>query len=411
MGFFITVFIILALIEVYVFFGLRALFPDARVAAVSIQLFSFAISIAAVIMVSVVFRAGYSQATFWSNLMMGLMITFTVTKLLFGSVLLLEDVFRALKFLIQKVVSMVGSGNDVSFDSRRKFIGYAGLAIAAVPFAGLLYGTLKGKYDYKIHKVKLTFPDLPQAFDGLKIVQISDIHSGSFDSHEAVAGGVELIEQQQADLVLFTGDLVNNLAEEIEPYKDLFRAIDAPLGKFAILGNHDYGDYVQWPSMEEKAANLSRLKQQHADMGYRLLLNERVALEKDGEQIQLAGVENWGKPPFPPLGDLDKALEGIDSDAFTILMSHDPDHWEYKVRDHEKQVHLTLSGHTHGMQMGVEIPGILQWSPIKYKYPRWAGLYGEGEQYLYVNRGFGFLGYPGRAGIWPEITVIELSKA
>ncbi|MCZ6694094.1 MAG: metallophosphoesterase, partial [Bacteroidetes bacterium] len=291
-----------------------------------------------------------------------------------------------------------------------KFISQLGLVVAALPFSSFLYGVVKGKYDFRVKNITLSFPDLPPAFDGFKIVQISDIHSGSFDSFSSVKKGVEMVRQQNPDLILFTGDLVNNMAMEIEPYMDLFGSLSARFGKYSVLGNHDYGDYMSWPSQEAKKINLDKLKEYHQIMGYKLLNNTSVRVEKGQDSILLAGVENWGIRPFRQTGDLEQAYRDSQDDEFTILMSHDPSHWDEQVLDFKKHVHLTLSGHTHGMQMGIEIPGI-KWSPVKYKYPRWAGLYEDKGQYLYVNRGFGFIGFPGRVGIWPEITTIELKRA
>ncbi|MEM7550955.1 MAG: metallophosphoesterase [Bacteroidota bacterium] len=355
-------------------------------------------------------RAAYG-VNHWTNLVFGLMITLFATKLVFLTFPLFEDVFRALKYTVGKVSSFFQTNSDnISIDSRRKFVTQVGLAVAAVPFLAFLYGVLKGRYDYTVRNINLSFYDLPKSFDGFRILQISDVHSGSFDNKSKVAKGLDLIQEQEADLILFTGDMVNNRANEVEPYKDLFEKLSAPHGKYSVLGNHDYGDYLWWPSPEAKEENLNQLKQHHADMGFNLMNNANDRIEKNGESIRLVGVENWGKPPFPQKGDLKKAFEGIDNSEFSILMSHDPSHWDAQVLDFPKQVHLTLSGHTHGMQFGVEIPGI-KWSPVKWKYPRWAGLYEKAQQYLYVNRGFGFIGFPGRVGIWPEITVIELKKA
>jgi predicted MPP superfamily phosphohydrolase len=249
---------------------------------------------------------------------------------------------------------------------------------------------------------------LPQAFDGFTITQISDIHSGSFDSMAGVQKGIDMAKTQKSDLFVFTGDLVNNAAFEIEPYLEKFGSIKAPYGQFSILGNHDYGDYIEWNSDQEKAANLDKLKQHHKTLGYRLLLDENVTIEKGGQKISLIGVQNWGRG-FIQVGNLDKALEGVPKDAFKVLLSHDPTHWEDHVRYHPTNIDLTLAGHTHGAQFGVEIPGF-RWSPVKYKYLDWAGLANEKNRYLYVNRGFGFLAFSGRLGIWPEITVIELKK-
>jgi hypothetical protein len=267
---------------------------------------------------------------------------------------------------------------------------------------------IKGKYDYKVHRQTLYFDDLPPAFDGFTITQLSDIHSGSFDNTAAVQRGIDLAKSQNSDLFVFTGDLVNNAAWEIEPYIGHFNQLKAPYGQYSILGNHDYGDYIQWDSPAAKAANLATLEEHHKALDYRLLLNENAAIEKDGQKIALIGVQNWGRG-FIKMGDLDKALEGVDKDAFKILLSHDPTHWEEKVRYHPTTIHLTLSGHTHGAQFGVETDK-LRWSPVQYRYLDWAGLANEKDRYLYVNRGFGFLAFSGRLGIWPEITVITLKR-
>ncbi len=268
----------------------------------------------------------------------------------------------------------------------------------------------KGRYDFRVLKYTLYFEDLPNAFDGYRIGQISDVHSGSFDNHEKVAYGVNLLKEQEADVVFFTGDLVNNKATEMKDWKSLFSTISAKDGVYSILGNHDYGDYVNWNSDSEKEQNLNDLKTTHAEMGWDLLLNEHRYLEKNGEKIAIVGVENWGGGHFKKAGDLDLAGKNVADHDFKILLSHDPSHWQEKVKDHNKFYHLTLSGHTHGMQFGIEIPGFLKWSPAKYRYKNWAGIYKENNRYINVNRGFGYLAFPGRVGMWPEISVIELRK-
>ncbi|MGZ3836512.1 MAG: metallophosphoesterase, partial [Mucilaginibacter sp.] len=255
----------------------------------------------------------------------------------------------------------------------------------------------------------LYFHDLPDAFDGFTITQLSDIHSGSFTSQKGVEKGVSIVNEQNSDLILFTGDLVNNLASEMDPWIPVFSQLKAPYGKFSVLGNHDYGDYVQWESKGHQSANLDRLKKVHSEIGFKLLLNEAVTIKKEDQSIALIGVENWGKGGFHKYGDLEKAAISVPDESFKILMSHDPSHWDAVTLDHDQHIHLTLSGHTHGMQFGIELFGF-KWSPIKYVYRQWAGLYEEGGKYLYVNRGFGFLGLKARVGIWPEITVITLKK-
>ena len=351
------------------------------------------------------------RATLPGNILLGLSFTFFLTKLVFAFVLLIEDVVRGTYFAwrhASRGLKSNGSG-AISLASRRSFLSKMGLLIASLPFSAFMYGITKGKYAFHLHKITIAYPDLPEAFDGLRIVQLSDVHSGSFDEMDAVQRGLELVAEQKADLFLFTGDMVNDFAEEVVPYKEMFGKLSAPLGKFSILGNHDYGDYPGWESPEAKEENFVALHQHHKDMGFDLLKNRHVRITRGGQSFVLAGVENWGKPPFPQLGDLDKALDGINPDDFVVLMSHDPTHWDAKVLPGQKQVHLTLSGHTHGAQMGVEIPGV-KWSPSQFVYPRWAGLYREGARYLYVNRGFGFIGFPGRVGIWPEVTVLELKR-
>ncbi|MGS2741522.1 metallophosphoesterase [Sinomicrobium sp. M5D2P17] len=336
------------------------------------------------------------------------LIIFMVFQLVVVIFLLGEDLTRLVIGGFRKWNS---SASDTVIPSRRKFLSAVALGVASIPFAGLLYGIYKGKYDFRVLKHTLEFEDLPDAFDGYKITQISDIHSGSFDDKEKVAYAVDLINQQDGDILLFTGDIVNNKSEELLPWMETFSRLKARDGMFSVLGNHDYGDYAHWSSEEEKEANLEQLKGLQQQLGFDLLLNESRHLQKGGDRIALIGVENWGMGGFKKAGDLDKAIQHVDKGDFKILMSHDPSHWEQQVIDHPYHYHLTLSGHTHGMQFGVEIPGWIKWSPIKWRYKYWAGIYKEMEQYINVNRGLGFLGYPGRLGIWPEITVIELKKA
>lgn len=333
-----------------------------------------------------------------------------VPKLVIISFLFVEDIGRIGFGIYAFLNNWLNDHKTINYlPERRKFVSQIAFGLAAIPFAGMIYGAVKGKYDFTVHKVKLRFRDLPDAFNGFTITQLSDIHSGSFDDPIAVRRGIELANSQESDLLVFTGDLVNNKADEMDDWMDHFSALKAPFGKYSILGNHDYGDYLPWPSEAAKEANLDRLKQIQKELGFRLLLNEHVRIEKDGQSIALVGVENWGKKGFVKHGDLPKASEGISQGDFTILLSHDPSHWEAVTLQHEHHVHITLSGHTHGMQFGIEIPGF-KWSPSKYIYPQWAGLYKKDEKFLYVNRGFGFLGFPGRVGILPEITVIELVR-
>lgn len=340
----------------------------------------------------------------WFTMAGSVFLTLLISKIVFVAILAGGDLFRVAEGGFNWLAN---SENQENFlPGRRKFFSQLAFSVAIVPFTSFLYGITKGKYNFKVHRHTLYFDDLPKAFDGFTIAQISDIHAGSFDNMDAVRQGVEMINAQHADLFVFTGDLVNSVASEFDPWVEIFKKIKAPYGQFSILGNHDYGDYHAWPTEDAKAANLQALKRHHADTGFRLLLDECVELEKDGQKIVLAGVENWGLG-FGKRGDLRKALRSASPDAFKILLSHDPTHWDNEVKNFKAPVQLTLSGHTHGMQMGVEFAG-LRWSPSKYRYPKWAGIYQENDRYINVNRGFGFLGFSGRVGIWPEITVLEL---
>ena len=332
------------------------------------------------------------------------MLTFKLITIIF---LFSEDIFR---FVSGIYLKLGGTPKEFNLPERRRFLSAIALGIAAIPFSALLYGMVQGKYNFKVLSYDLEFDDLPDSFDGYRITQISDVHSGSFDNRKKIEYAVELINKQKSDLLLFTGDMVNNMAEEMLPWKDLFTSLYAKDGKFSVLGNHDYGDYVQWETEELKRNNLENLKIMQGEMGFDLLLNESRYLGKGSDKIALIGVENWGRGGFKKAGDLKKASAQIDKDDFKILMSHDPSHWEDVVLKEDTHYHLTLSGHTHGMQFGIEIPGWVKWSPIKWRYKYWAGIYEEAGRFINVNRGFGFLGYPGRVGIWPEITVITLKK-
>ena len=345
-------------------------------------------------------------------LLAGLFLLFYVPKLIFIVFHLSEDIIHIGKWIANKFLDTpeILSKETSSGISRAKFLSQMGLILASIPFASILYGMTKGRFNFRINHEKLTFPNLPNDFNGFKIIQISDIHIGSLFGHEnQVKEAIELINDQNPDLILFTGDLVNNFTEELNGWIPIFSKLRAKYGKFSILGNHDYGDYFVWKNKAEKAQNLENMKQSHNDMGFKLLLNENQKIELNKSSIAVIGVENWGLPPFPQYGNLKEAMNGTKDSPFKILMSHDPSHWDAEVIN-KTNIDLTLSGHTHGMQFGINI-GNLKWSPIKYKYPRWAGLYQEKDQYLYVNQGFGYIGFPGRVGMPPEITVLELKKA
>jgi predicted MPP superfamily phosphohydrolase len=332
-------------------------------------------------------------------------------KLIAAVFFLIDDTRRAIQWAAGKLFFQNTEGENLQEGekiSRSLFLSWAGIIAGGGLFATLMNG-FGNKYQYQVKKIPLSFSTLPPAFKGLKIVHISDIHSGSLMDKKAVLKGVEKILKEKPDLILFTGDLVNNTAGEMKDFMDVFNKLNAPLGVYSTLGNHDYGDYVQWSTIEEKKANLERLKQVHAELGWRLLMNEHIILERGADKIALLGIENWSaKARFPKYGNMEKAYAGSAAYPFKILMSHDPSHWDAEVRTKYSDVDLMLSGHTHGMQFGVELPGF-KWSPVQYVYDQWAGLYEREAQKLYVNRGYGFIGYPGRVGILPEITVLELS--
>jgi predicted MPP superfamily phosphohydrolase len=341
---------------------------------------------------TIVFSAftGKTKVISW---LMALMLLSFVPKLIGSIVLLLEDVTRLFRGFPPHSVGV------------SQFV----LIIAGVFFLLLLFGVTRGRHYYKVRRETLYFPDLPEEFDGFTITQLSDIHSGSFSDAEGVQKGLDLVNAQQSDMILFTGDLVNNHAAEMDPWIPAFAKLQAPYGKYSVLGNHDYGDYMRWDNLNDKDANLVRLKNVHKEIGFRLLLNESLTIDKNSESLALIGVENWGKGGFHKYGDLEKAAARVPDDAFKVLMSHDPSHWDAVTMGHHQHVHLTLSGHTHGAQFGFELFGF-KWSPIKYVYKQWAGLYEQSGKYLYVNRGFGFLGLKGRIGIWPEIAVLTLKR-
>ncbi len=296
-----------------------------------------------------------------------------------------------------------------SMVNRRDFIRKTGVIIAALPFLGVFHGVSWGRFRFTVHHSEIKFPNLPEAFHGLRIVQLSDSHLGGFYGNmQKLEEVVSIIEDIKPDLLFFTGDMVNNFASEMEGWNSIWSRMNAPMGKFSILGNHDYGDYSQWPSKAAKKANFDAIIRQQEEMGFKVLRNEHVILERNSQQIHLAGVENWGLPPFKQYGDLDKAISGIPEDAFTILLSHNPDHWTKQVRE-KTSIPLTLAGHTHGFQFGLEV-GHFKISPVQLIYKYWAGLYKADNQYLYVNRGLGYLAFPGRVGIWPEITLIEMKR-
>ena len=328
-------------------------------------------------------------------------------KLILISFLFFEDILR----LIVSTYKFFFSSTESFLIDRRGFLSKIALLIASIPIPFVLHGIFKGRYNYKVYNYDLNFEDLPKEFDGYQITHISDIHSGSLNNIKSVEYAVELINEQNSDLILFTGDIVNNRADELDVWKNTLSKIEANDGKYSVLGNHDYGDYVNWKFEHEKKDNFDKLLKIQNEMGFNLLMNENINIKRNQQSISLIGVENWGKGRFKKKGDIDTACNGLNENDFKIVMSHDPSHWDEILKNHKTHFHLTLSGHTHGMQFGIEIPGWIKWSPAKWAYKHWAGLYNENKQFLNVNRGFGVLGFPGRVGIPPEISVITLKKS
>lgn len=355
------------------------------------------------------FRDLITEKSAIRNVLFAFVMGWFVAKILVLAVLLIDDLRRLSLFVLDKIVPQQKETPSRSL-SRSFFLRQLAVVLAGLSVGGFVYG-IRNRYRYHVRKVSIGYPNLPDNFKGLRVVQLSDIHTGSFDNHEAVAAGIKKVMDQKPDIIFFTGDLVNNVATEVdEGYQEIFSRLKAPLGVYSILGNHDYGDYVSWDTEEAKSRNLDNLKLVHKKAGWKLLLNEHVILERGDQKIGLLGIENWGaKAHFAKYGDLGKAWKGVREQnlPFHILLSHDPSHWDAQVRPEFPAIDLTLSGHTHGMQFGIDSK-IFKWSPVQYVYHQWAGLYQQGKQYLYVNRGFGVIGYPGRLGILPEITVIEL---
>ena len=402
----ILLFFVLFVVEIYAFQVVRTLVKVKSI-LVSYQIIS-ALLLAFIVYSFTQFDRSVGQ-TNQTMRTIGLLLLIYLPKIILTLVLLGEDIFR---IGFGSMNHFVKFNDSVDFlASRRKFVSQIGLGLAAIPFLSLLYGETIGKYNYKVIKQRIFFTDLPDAFDGFTITQISDVHSGSFDNPEKINYAIDLVNEQNSDMILFTGDIVNTNAEEMYPWIDTFNKIkEHKYGKYSVLGNHDYGEYVTWPSEAAKEENFQAIKNLYGQIDFKLMLNEHTFIEKGTDKIALVGVENWGHN-FKKVGDINLASANLTKEDFKILMSHDPSHWDYEVKNHEKNFQLTLSGHTHGFQFGIEIPGIIKWSPIQYIYKQWAGLYENVGRYIYVNRGFGFHAYSGRVGIMPEITVIELKKA
>lgn len=401
----VILFVLIAILEIYSFQAIKTVTKIKWV-----QITYIIVSIVVVVFIFYQFtkfdrKIGQTSMTMFT---LGMLLLVLIPKVLVTFFMALEDVLR---LLIGTRNYFANYDKEASFlPERRQFVSQVALSIAAIPFLSLLYGMKIGKYNFKVIKQTLFFPDLPDAFDGFKITQISDVHSGSLDNTEKISYAIDLINEQNSDLLLFTGDIVNTHATEMHPWLETFNKIQKhEFGKFSVLGNHDYGIYIDWANEKDKEENFKAIKELHQQMDFKLLLNENVKIKKGTSEIAIVGVENWGKH-FGEKGDINLASSDLNKEDFKILMSHDPSHWEYVVKNHEKHFQLTLAGHTHGFQFGIEIPGFFKWSPIEYVYKQWAGLYENVGRYIYVNRGFGFHAYPGRVGIMPEITVFELKK-
>lgn len=398
-------FVFAVIVEWYSFQAVRTAFDNKWIQRIYL-LFSF-VALAYIIYSFTKFdrNTGQNANTLFT---LGLFLLIYIPKLVISIFLLGEDILRVFVGTYQHFTQSKHS--EAFLPGRRRFLSTLALGVAAIPFASIIYGIFQGRYNYKVIKQQVFFDDLPDEFDGFTLMQLSDIHSGSFDNPEKIKYGIDLINEQDFDLFVFTGDLVNTHGSEMDNWVELFSLIKKPeFGKYSVLGNHDYGEYVTWPSDRDKILNFDYIKGIHPKIGFNLLLNQNVKLKKGNSEISLIGVENWGKG-FKQAGDLKKASEGLNKEDFKILLSHDPSHWDLEVKEHPLNYHLTLSGHTHGMQFGIEIPGVFKWSPVQYVYRYWAGLYENASRYIYVNRGFGYHAYPGRVGIWPEITLIELKK-
>ena len=401
--------IVFLVIEIYAFQSFKTVFKNSWVTKTYIL-------INTVIFLNIFLRVIYvtqNELSFSDQFYSDLLVPFALFFTLFGFKLIIifflffEDISRA----VLSIINFFFNFSDAKIFERRSFLSKIALLVASIPIPFVLYGIYKGRYNYKVYKYDLSFDDLPEDFDGYQITHISDIHSGSLKNKNNVEYAVRLINEQKSDLILFTGDIINNKSNELIKWKDLLSTMKASDGKFSVLGNHDYGDYVNWNNKQEKEDNFSDLLNFQKQMGFKLLLNENIKIKKGESNISLIGVENWGKGRFKKKGDIDKACIGLNKRDFKIVLSHDPSHWDKILIDHKTHFHLTLSGHTHGMQFGIEIPGWVKWSPAKWAYRQWAGLYNEKNQFLNVNRGFGVLGFPGRVGIPPEISVITLKKS
>lgn len=400
-------------IDFYVYHGLKTLFGAREQSS---RIFFYCYWSLSVLAIGVILSGFFTDWRTWPKSLrlysFGAVLVFFLPKLIMAFFLLADDVLRVFRYsgsYAMRLFSDAGADEPLRV-SRLQFLVQAGAMLSALPLVSLAYGMMGNVSRFRVRTVRLSFPNLPPAFDGLRAVQISDLHVGSFMSPEPLKKAVGLIHAQQPDVIFFTGDLVNDRHEEALEYRDVLSRLTAPMGVYSVLGNHDYGDYFRWDTMEEKDDNLRKMKALHGEMGWKLLLNEHAYLERNGERLGLIGVENWSaRMNFRRYGDMSTAVDGFTPAPVNVLLSHDPSHWHAEITGDYPYIDLMLAGHTHGMQFGVEIPGF-RWSPVQYVYREWADLYSQGGQHLYVNRGLGYIGYPGRVGILPEITVFEFTR-
>lgn len=396
------------LLDWYVYQGAQVL-TDSLQPGVQLDIYNaywgFSILVTGTILLSSLLGIGERKGVF-KRVFLPLFFLNYAAKLFAAFFLFLDDITRGVRWGWQ--LAAVGTASTTI--ARSTLLTKVAMLSGIVPLLIMGYGIIAGAHAYKVHRVKVKLPHLPSAFHGLRIGQLSDIHCGSFVDKEAIRVGVDLLRRENPDLIFFTGDLVNDTADEVTDYLDVFDQVQAPLGVYSVLGNHDYGDYVDWPSAEEKEDNLQALCAAHRQLGWHLLRNEHAIITRGDDQLAIIGVENWGTGAFSKYGRLDQAYRGTEAVPVKLLLSHDPSHWDAQVKPNYPDIDVTFSGHTHGFQLGIEL-GRLKWSPVQYRYKQWAGLYQAGAQFLYVNRGYGYLGYPGRVGMWPEITIMELEKA
>jgi uncharacterized protein len=406
-------FLVVGLLQWYAFAGLKPMVEKSSWLSVNVfTLVYVALAVLTAVCYFVLFQQGTSEFfKGFNKVLVSYLFISTIPIVIFDVFLAIDDLGRGFRWVVAYFTTQASIGDGGIEVSRSDFIVKSGMVAGGTLLTALTYGVFRGGHNYKVFRKTITLKGLPKAFDGTVILQLSDIHAGSFWSKDAVKKGVQMAIEQEADMVFFTGDLVNNLASEMDGYKDIFGQISAPMGVYSILGNHDYADYLPNLSQRERSENMDAMIQTHKDLGWRLLMNENVILEKDGEKLAVIGIENWSAHrQFTKYGKLDQAYAGTEVASTKLLLSHDPSHWKSQVLTEYPNIDVTFSGHTHGMQMGVEI-GNVKWSPSKFMYPEWAGHYSKGDQHLYVNRGFGYLGYPGRFGIRPEISLITLKSA